>query len=92
MLLSGRASDDIDERGRILYGDTLLLLLNGGSRSRLQVLPRLPSTGRWEQVLDTARPGHRIVRAATVNLTAHSLMLLRYDERFGGTTVRPASP
>ena len=39
MLLAGRAVDEVDERGRPVYGATLLLLLNGGTRSRLYVLP-----------------------------------------------------
>jgi glycogen operon protein len=81
MLLSGRAADEIDERGRAIYGDTLLLLLNGGARSRPYVMPHLESGGIWEQLLNTARPGRRLVRATTVNLTAHSAILLRYNQR-----------
>jgi hypothetical protein len=81
MLLSGRAVDEVDERGRAVYGDTLLLLLNGGTRSRLYVMPHLEGPGIWEQLLNTARPGQRLVRATTVNLTAHSVMLLCYNQR-----------
>jgi glycogen operon protein len=81
MLLSGRAADEIDERGRAIYGDTLLLLLNGGARSRPFVVPHLESGGIWEQLLNTARPGRRLVKATTVNLTAHSAILLRYNQR-----------
>ena len=34
MLLLGRAADEVDARGRSARGDTLLLLLNAGTRSR----------------------------------------------------------
>jgi hypothetical protein len=80
MLLAGRAVDDVDERGRRVYGDTLLLLLNGGTRSRLYVMPQLEWSGIWEQLLNTTHLGQRLVRAATVNLTAHSAVLLRYNQ------------
>jgi isoamylase len=81
MLLAGRAADEVDDRGRSIYGETVLLLLNGGTRSRLCVTPRLEWPGIWEELLNTGRPGRRVVRAATVNLTSHSLILLRYNQR-----------
>ncbi|HMK62039.1 MAG TPA: glycogen debranching protein GlgX [Acidimicrobiales bacterium] len=82
MLLSGRATDELDERGRVSYGDTILLLLNGGTRSRLWTLPWTETPGTWEELLDTARRrGARPVRGSTVNLTAHSVILLRHNER-----------
>ncbi len=80
MLLPGRATDEVNERGRPVFGDTLLMLLNGGSRSRLFVLPRLDG-GMWEEVVNTARPaGTRLIRRRGVNLVAHSLILLRFVE------------
>jgi hypothetical protein len=81
LLLLGKATDEVDERGRALYGETLLLLLNGGSRSRLHALPTPEAGGVWEELLNTARPGHRFVRQPTVNLTSHSLILLRENHR-----------
>jgi glycogen operon protein len=81
MLLSGRASDEIDQRGRPTYGDTILFLLNGGSRSRSYTLPRIEWPGIWEELLNTARPpGRRRVQGPTVNLTAHSVILLQHNE------------
>jgi isoamylase len=77
VMLLGEATDEIDERGRAILGETLLLLLNGGSRSRLYTLPKPDSGGQWEELLNTARPGSRLVRHSTINLTAHSLILLR---------------
>ena len=58
MLIPGRATDERDERGRRIRGDTVLLLLNGGSRSRKVTLPRFEGSGLWHEVLNTARPGH----------------------------------
>ena len=80
MLVHGRATDEVDERGRPVYGETLLLLLNGGWRSRVFTLPRVERPGTWEEMLNTARAGTRLVRKPTVNLIAHSVILLRYTE------------
>jgi isoamylase len=82
MLVQGRATDDINERGRPVYGDTVLLLLNGGARSRAFLLPPMEEAGAWQEVVNTARPGTppRVIRRDRVNLTAHSLILLRFAE------------
>jgi isoamylase len=80
MLIHGRATDEVDERGRPVFGDTLLLLLNGGWRSRAFTLPVLERPGLWQEIMNTARPGERLVRKPFVNLTAHSVILLRYAE------------
>jgi isoamylase len=83
MLLFGRAADEVDIRGRSAPADTLLLLLNAGTRSHSYTLPRMESPGLWEELLNTARPGPwtRQVRNDAVNLTAHSSLLLRHSER-----------
>ncbi|HEV8420985.1 MAG TPA: glycogen debranching protein GlgX [Actinomycetota bacterium] len=81
MLIHGEATDEVDERGRPILGDTLLLLLNGGARSRTFELPRVEGTGQWQELINTARSeGRRVVRASSVNLVAHSLILLRFSE------------
>jgi isoamylase len=81
MLIHGQATDEVNERGRPIFGDTLLLLLNGGGRSRLFTLPRLEEPGAWHEMLNTARPSQtRIVRKHALNLVAHSLILLRFAE------------
>jgi isoamylase len=82
MLLLGKAADEVDFRGRSTRGDTLLLLLNAGNRSRSHVLPRVVEPGRWEELLNTARPGPftRMVSTPTVNLAGHSSLLLRRTE------------
>jgi glycogen operon protein len=80
MLIHGWATDERDERGRRVRGDTLLFLVNGGPRSRAFTLPRLEGPGAWQHEIDTARPGSRTVRNGAINLVAHSLVLLRHGE------------
>ena len=81
MLLHGRATDEVDERGRPMFGETILLLLNGGARSRPFALPKVgDGTGSWSMLINTAQPGQRVVRGETVNLVAHSFQLLRLEE------------
>jgi glycogen operon protein len=79
MLVHGLGTDEMDRRGRRFTGETLLVLLNGGDRTRNFTLPQLPEGGTWVEVVDTARPGERAVRTASINLLAHSLILLRYE-------------
>jgi len=82
MLIHGQATDEVDERGRPIFGDTLFLLVNGGYRSRLFTLPVMEGPGVWHEILNTARPetGPRVIRTQGVNLVAHSLILLRFGE------------
>ncbi len=82
MLLYGRAADEVDPRGRRVRGDTLLLLLNAGPRARSYTLPKVAEPGRWEELLNTARPSPfpRAVRAPVVHLAAQSTVLLRRAE------------
>jgi isoamylase len=79
MLIDGEASDEVDERGRPNRGDTLLLLLNGGLRSRYFQPPKLSGPGTWWEVVNTARPGQRLLRKEGIQLVAHSLILLRRE-------------
>ena len=83
MLLLGRATDEVDVRGRSYAGDSLLVLLNAGTRSRSYTLPRMELAGNWVEVLNTAHPGpwSRLVRNDAVSLNAHSTLLLRHSER-----------
>jgi glycogen operon protein len=79
MLIHGEASDELDERGRPNRGDTLLLLLNGGGRSRAFQLPTIKGAGAWCEVVNTSRPGTRRHSEGRLNLVAHSLILLCYE-------------
>ena len=81
MLLHGRATDEVDERGRPIFGHTILMLVNGGGRSRGFTLPRVEhETGAWRVLINTSQPGQRIVRGDAVNLVAHAFMLLGFEE------------
>jgi glycogen operon protein len=79
MLIRGEATDLVDERGRPPRGSAILLLLNGGARSRTFTIPPMDRNGVWAQLLDTAHPTPRGIRGGQVHLAAHSLMLLRHD-------------
>jgi len=79
MLLLGDVTEDVDERGRPETGDTVLLLLNGGTRSCYFRLPSMKQPGRWHHEVNTARPGRRAAPRKGVNLVAHSLILLTYE-------------
>jgi len=78
MLIRGEATDEVDERGRRLLGEAILLLVNGGARTKPFTLPVLDG-GAWVELVNTAHPSPRTVRQNVVNLTAHSLLLLRYE-------------
>jgi glycogen operon protein len=79
MLVRGEATDELDERGRRLMGEAIILLVNGGARSRPFSLPVLNRPGTWTEIINTAHPNPRPVRQDKVNLAAHSLMLLRHE-------------
>ncbi len=81
MLISGAATDEVDERGRFIKGDTLLLLLNASNRSRYFTLPKLEIPGNWTYLVNTARRGGGTLRREGVQLVPQSLILLRYRHR-----------
>ncbi len=76
MLIHAAAAEERDERGRPIGGAPLLLLLNGGPRSRSFTLPK-GGPGTWYALLDTARAAARVVKGPALNLVAHSVVLLR---------------
>ena len=84
MLVDGQATDELDERGRPIYGDTLLLILNAGAKSRSFELPKGDENGAWQEIINTARTeattphAHRKEQALSV--AAHSLVLFLWSE------------
>jgi isoamylase len=80
MLIHGDATDEVDERGRLITGDTLLLLVNGGGDPVSFRLPTLERPGLWREIINTARPGRRFVDLGDLPVPPHSLILLDYDE------------
>jgi glycogen operon protein len=86
VLMVGNAIGDVDERGRLVSGDTLLILLNAYHEPLPFVLPAHRVGVRWEPVLDTrspnGRPRQRAVRGgAEYELVGRSLALLRLRRR-----------
>ncbi len=79
MLIHGEASDEQDERGRRIKGQTLLLFLNGSNRAKACKLPDLKERGYWHEIVNTAQPTHRIPKGTTLNVAPHSLVLLCYE-------------
>ncbi len=56
----------------------VLLLLNGGSRSRNFTLPVMPGPGRWRELLSTTHAGERVLRGSGTAVLAHALVLLAH--------------
>jgi glycogen operon protein len=54
--LNGDAIQEVDERGRRITGDTVLLLLNAGEETVSFTLPAAAPIERWETLFDTADP------------------------------------
>lgn len=64
MRLAGHMVDEVDERGRPIIGDTLLILLNSHSETIPFRLPALAEEDFWQPLLDTAhKPQHSRLRA-----------------------------
>jgi len=82
VLLAGDAINELDEKGQVIRGETLLLLLNAHHESIPFVLPAHKPGTRWVLILDTATPDfdRRAQRAkddVTYVLQDRSLALFR---------------
>ncbi|HLZ44963.1 MAG TPA: glycogen debranching protein GlgX [Gemmatimonadales bacterium] len=73
MLINGEATDETDDKGEPIKGDTMLLLVNAGDAA---VDFALPATGGWRALIDTARGPSAHPPAATYPVNAYSLVLL----------------
>jgi isoamylase len=56
VLMVGDALDEIDERGRPVRGDTLLILLNAHHQGASFILPSIATHTAWLRMLDTVAP------------------------------------
>jgi len=81
MLMHGEATDEVDERGRPIFGETLMLILNGGVKSKFFALPQIPSPGGWHELLNTVSREVRVIKKQGLNLVPHSLVLLRHGHQ-----------
>jgi glycogen operon protein len=96
MLIDGAATDEVDERGHAVSGDTLLIILNGGEQKVTFKLPALAGKKMWVIMVDTARNEMPVLKKQSVEVEAHSLVLLRFgsDRRISADEPRrePLSP
>jgi isoamylase len=78
MLIDGSATDETDTRGRPIEGNTVILALNGGSRTRTFRLPRGGETGTWRELVHSTAGPEPLLSSdgSVVRLPAHSLALL----------------
>ena len=82
MLIVGAASDETDERGRPVMGDTLLVLVNNGEAEQRFSLPSMEETGVWLEVVNTVTASElHAVEEGCVTLAPYSLILLRYTAK-----------
>jgi glycogen operon protein len=77
MLISGEAHDEVDEAGRAVEGDALLLLLNAGPDCYFR-LPPMREPGRFELLLST--DGAKLRPEGDVRLPSRSLALFVHRE------------
>jgi glycogen operon protein len=78
MLISGTATDETDERGHPLHGDTELLIANASDQDIRFQVPKLDAPGVWIEVIDSARPVRHVIDEGWVFVDAHALVLLRH--------------
>jgi glycogen operon protein len=78
MLIYGDATDETDDRGHPIKGETLLLIANGGDVATEFTLPTIDGDGIWAELVDTAVRELRVVTSGAIELAASSLVLLRY--------------
>jgi isoamylase len=78
MLIHGDATDETDEHGALIVGDTLLLLVNGGERQACFFLPTESDADGWSGVIDTARDLAPVVQNGCVAVEGYSLVLLHH--------------
>ncbi|MFL5581920.1 MAG: glycogen debranching protein GlgX [Gemmatimonadaceae bacterium] len=105
MLVHGEATDDTDDRGRPIHGDTMLLLINASPGEVRFTLPAVDVPAQagderranvWTVLVDTARDELRLTEAGMHSLSPYSLVLLRHGRErrltlHGGTAAANAA-
>ncbi len=88
MLIDGAATDEVDERGHAVSGDTLLLVLNADDTPVSFTLPAVAGEAKiWVTMVDTARDDVAVVKEKAVQVEAHALMLMRFGSDRRGLTL-----
>jgi glycogen operon protein len=80
MLIWGDATDETDDRGRPIVGETLFLVFNGSPDSIQFMLPVVDGGGIWTELVDTAHRELHVVNTGCVEVGPSSLVMLRYGE------------
>ncbi len=78
--IRAESSDEIDERGDVVQGETLFFMLNAEPKGIRFVLPPVAPEERWERVLDTGNKewGRRFVPGGKVcRLRGHGMAVFR---------------
>jgi glycogen operon protein len=80
MLIWGDATDETDDRGRPIVGETLFLIFNGSPDAIQFMLPVVDGGGIWTELVDTAHRELHVVNTGCVEVGPSSLVMLRYGE------------
>ncbi len=96
VLLNGQMTDEIDDRGRQINGNTMLLLMNARDREVAFTLPGEDRKSSWLLEVDTARPQpdqRRLMALHAYRLLPRSMAVFRLKcRRWVGTWFRLDSP
>ncbi len=79
LLLNGHVMREVDERGRPIHDDVLLILFNASAQTVPFILPDWPDDPIWEILIDTADPqaeGEHSPTSEIYQLQPRSLVLL----------------
>jgi len=80
MLIFGDATDETDDRGRPIKGETLLLILNAKAEPVTFQLPTIDGDGIWAEMIDAARRDLHVIKTGEVAVEPFSLVLMRFGE------------
>jgi hypothetical protein len=83
----------VDERGRPVHGDTLLIVMSNSPNEADFRLPRIEQRGVWAALVDTYRRADdmtQIVKSECIRLAPYSLVLLRFGRERRLAMERPS--
>jgi isoamylase len=78
MLIYGEGTDETDDRGRPIKGDTLLLVLNASEDHVTFHMPTMNGDDSWAELTDSRSRELGVIGTGSVEVAAFSLVLLRY--------------
>jgi isoamylase len=78
MLIYGEGTDETDDRGRPIKGDTLLLVLNASEDRVTFHMPVMNGDDSWAELTDSRSRELGVIGTGSVEVAPFSLVLLRY--------------